>query len=90
MSRRELKHKLKTFKIYSLPKTIYDEIKANQFPFCPKCGCVFTYWSGNRASYPDLWESVYCARCGHKVMEADNSPYHHCLEFPENNYNIDF
>jgi ribosomal protein S27AE len=90
ISRRELRHKLKTFKIYKLPKNIHESIEANQDLFCPRCGCEWARTTRNMAEYPDLFERLYCLRCGFLVMEADNSPYHHCLEFPENNYNIDF
>lgn len=59
------------------------------YSFCPRCGCRKARWTGNMAYYPDRWDRAYCARCGLMVAESDNSPYYHCLEFPEENYWID-
>lgn len=51
--------------------------------FCPKCGCVVDYSTGNMAGYPEHWEKSYCARCGDLVGEIDNSEFMHVLDFPE-------
>lgn len=77
MSKTQIKSKLRTMKITQKIKTIYDGFDLNNEPFCLECGCKVIRWSGNRADYPDLWDVGYCARCGHKVAEADNSPYYH-------------
>jgi ribosomal protein S27AE len=88
LSKRELKRKLNTFEIIKLPKTIYEAIEANQDLFCPKCGCELSMSTGNMVEYPELYEKRYCLRCGHLVEMADNSPFHHCLEFPEDGYSL--
>jgi len=51
------------------------------YSFCPKCGCKEVAYTDNMAEYPERWVRGYCARCGNKVVESDNSPYYHCLEF---------
>lgn len=69
-------------------------ITRNEYPkeatisdvFCPKCGCDEAESTGNMAGYPELWVRHYCMRCGNLVGEADNSPFCHVLEFPDNNY----
>lgn len=43
--------------------------------FCHKCGCENFYSSGNRVSYPEIWETEYCSRCNTVTGEADNSPF---------------
>lgn len=54
--------------------------------FCPKCGCEAARSTGNMVEWPEVWRRTYCARCGYLVGEADNSPWHHCLEYPEEGY----
>lgn len=56
------------------------------YEFCPKCGCTVTRETGNMATYPESFIKVFCARCGFLVKIQDNSPWMHCLEFPEDNY----
>lgn len=49
--------------------------------FCPNCGCIKSYSSGNKASYPEWWENWYCSRCDKIVAWADNSyPIHILVE----------
>ena len=57
--------------------------------FCPKCGCDVSVSTGNMAEYPERWVKETCARCGFLVCWSDNSPYYHCLEFKESNYESD-
>lgn len=82
----KLKRRIKAVTLLDKPRTIYDGFGISDV-FCPYCGCEIIEWSGNRASYPELWDIGYCARCGEKVAEADNSPYLHILrvmlEYPE-------
>jgi hypothetical protein len=63
---------------------------AEIFPhqFCPKCGCEAVRMTGNKACYPERWDSGFCMRCGFHVIESDNSPYYHCLELKEYDYVI--
>lgn len=58
--------------------------------FCPRCGCERTVSSGNMVYYPEVWEHIYCLRCGFLVGMADNSPYVHALEFPDSSYTIEW
>ena len=51
------------------------------YPFCPVCGCAHVDWVHHSVAYPERWETGYCARCGQKVCESDNSPYVHILEW---------
>ena len=69
-------------------------ITENEYPesadisdvFCPKCGCEVSISTGNMAEYPERYVKGTCARCGFLVWWRDNSPYYHCLEFKESNY----
>jgi len=83
MSRKKLRTRLATVVI-----TGWGNEKDMSDVFCPKCGCEATRYSGNMASYPELWEYGRCARCGHLVEMADNSPWIHALECKENGYEI--
>ncbi|SQB33428.1 hypothetical protein [Clostridium cochlearium] len=49
--------------------------------FCPKCGCEEVYSTGNMAFYPEVYEKMYCLRCGTLVAMADNSAMIHELVF---------
>jgi len=82
LGRRSSKNKLnkrmeQTRIIYDI-QTIFDGFGLSDV-FCPYCGCEEHTRSGNRAEYPDIWETLYCMRCGEKIAEADNSPYIHVL-----------
>lgn len=59
------------------------------YRFCPRCGCSKEKWTQNMASYPERWHIGYCFRCEFKIGESDNSPFVHCLEYPEDNYWLD-
>lgn len=86
MSNTKIRKRIKNIKLLDKPKTIYDGFGISD-AFCPFCGCDLIKWSGNMVSYPELWETGYCARCGEKIAGADNSPYHHILrdmiEYPD-------
>src|ERR1043165_8805870 len=58
----------------------HDSAQVLPYAFCPKCGCTWVIFTGNRVPYPERWDSGYCARCGNHVVESDNSPYYHALE----------
>lgn len=60
------------------------------YEFCPKCGCTMIISTGNMSAYPESYVKNFCARCGYLVALQDNSPWMSCLEFPENNYVIDW
>jgi hypothetical protein len=83
-----LGRKLNKSKLRKLLESV--EIIKNPYPesatilpyrFCPKCGCREIRFTDNMAEYPERWVRGYCARCSNKVVESDNSPYYHCLEF---------
>lgn len=76
-SKCQIRKMLNDIHICKQVKTIYDGFGLDKRPFCMKCGCPLIVWSGNRATYPDLWQVGHCVRCGHQVAEADNSPYYH-------------
>lgn len=78
MSKRQIRKRIKNVKLLDKPKTIYDGFGISD-AFCPFCGCNLIEWSGNMASYPELWETGWCARCGAKIAGVHNSPYHHIL-----------
>lgn len=84
ISRSSLNRLLKSVKIveykYPQPSDILP------FEFCPKCGCTHDKYIDHEVGYPEVWIETYCARCGFKTGTADNSPFHHCLECPEDNY----
>lgn len=86
ISKRDLKMLLSSVKINE--NKYPESAKILPFEFCPKCGCTETRWTGNMASYPEVWEYTYCLRCGFKVGAADNSPFYHCLEFADDDYRI--
>jgi hypothetical protein len=77
ISKAQIKRMLKDIHLLGNLKTIYDGFGLDNEPFCMECGCRLIRWGGNRVEYPELWEVGYCARCGHQVAKADNSPYHH-------------
>lgn len=78
MSKAQIRKRIKKVKLLDKPKTIYEGFGISDAS-CPFCGCDLIEWSGNRVSYPELWETGWCARCGEKIAGADNSPYHHIL-----------
>ena len=86
MNKRKLKARLAAVVVtknrYPEPATLSDD-------FCPKCGCEATRHTDNMAPYPEVWVKETCLRCGFLIGMADNSPWHHALEFPENNYELD-
>lgn len=76
-------------KVVVIPaKNGHDSAEILPFPFCPKCGCQQLRTTGNKAGYPERWDSGYCLRCNFHVLESDNSPYYHCLELKEYDYVI--
>lgn len=80
MSRTKLRQRIDAVRITERIRTIYDGFGLSD-AFCLECGCEKYTRSGNRVAYPELWETLYCARCGNEVAEADNSPYYHVLYF---------
>jgi hypothetical protein len=67
-------------------RTMYERREANVGLFCPFCGYRGYRGGGNRAEYPEHWESFYCLRCGSRVGYIDNSPFVHALECKKNDY----
>jgi len=88
MKKKDLKIKLRDFKIVKPSKTMYETPETNIELFCPKCGCEYEYGTGNMAEYPEHWEIFKCLRCKFQTGLIDNSPYYHALEFKEYNYEI--
>lgn len=66
----------------------YDMATILPYQFCPKCGCTATRYVDHGASYPERWASTYCVRCNWKLSTSDNSPFYHCLEYPDFNYEL--
>ena len=64
----------------------FGEIMDYSDHFCPECGCEITRSSGNTVSYPEVWERVYCIRCGFLMGEADNSPMYTFFELDDGDY----
>lgn len=88
LSKTQIKLALRKLHIIKKIETIYDGYGIDGEVFCLKCGCKEIKSTGNMSSYPELYERDYCARCGHMVAEADNSPYYHEIYevLSENNY----
>lgn len=80
LSKKKIRQKIKHFKVIHHQKHIYESTIANESFFCPWCGCEATRSTGNMVDYPELWEKIYCLRCGQLVCEADNSTYQHVVE----------
>lgn len=70
-SKGKIRKELKKLKVYIQP---YPHTSWCPDLFCPECGCKETRSTGNMAPYPELYEYVYCLRCGYAVAYADNSP----------------
>jgi hypothetical protein len=90
MSKSKLKLLLRTVKIIDSSETISDMTIIIPFAFCPHCGCVEMYGSGNLAYYPEHWERFRCFRCKSVVGYIDNSEFVHALECKDDNYNPEF
>ena len=80
LSKKQIKEKILAFEVVHQQKHVYEPTITNQPFFCPWCGCEATRSTGNMVEYPELWDRVYCLRCGKLVSEADNSTYHHVIE----------
>ena len=80
LSKKQLREMVMKFEVIHRQKHIYEPTETNMPEFCPWCGCSETRNSGNMVEYPELWERIYCLRCGKLVCEADNSTYQHILE----------
>lgn len=86
-----LGYRMTSSKLRRLIKTVvvipakngHDSAEILPYEFCPKCGCTWVMFNPNRAGYPERWISGYCARCGNHVVESDNSPFYHTLEFDD-------
>lgn len=81
----KLRKRLKNVKV--LNKGRCGDIELNDY-FCPKCGCECQDIVDHEVGYPEKWVDYYCMRCGNHVAFVDNSPYTHCLTFPEYNYEL--
>ncbi len=90
MSESSVRQLIKTVTIGDPIKTMYERVEISPYAFCPKCGCKEYVGHGNRAAYPEHWESFTCLRCDTLVGYIDNSPFIHALECPENNYDPSF
>lgn len=86
-SKNKLRKLLATVRIGTRTTTMYHASEIYPYQFCPKCGCLHYYGTGNKTSYPEHWEYFYCLRCNHTVAYIDNSPFIHALECPEWDYN---
>lgn len=80
LTKKQIGEKFLGFEVIHHQKHIYEGTVTSEPFFCPWCGCEATRSTGNRVSYPELWERVYCLRCGKLVCEADNSTYYHVIE----------
>lgn len=78
MGKCSLRRRIKNVKLLEKPTTMFDDLGISD-AFCPYCGCETVEMTDNLVGYPELWQIGYCARCGRKVIEADNSPYIHIL-----------
>ena len=81
LSKKQIREMVIRFDVLHHQKHIYEQTVSTIEPFCPWCGCTETRSTGNMVEYPELWERVYCLRCGKLVEEADNSTYQHVLEW---------
>lgn len=86
LSNSELKLLLKEVVIHSNSKTMYEISNITPYIFCPFCGCVDYYGTGNLSCYPEHWEYFKCLRYHSNVGYIDNSPFIHALQCPDNNY----
>jgi len=80
LSKKRIREKVLAFEVVGHQKHIYEGTITNHPFFCPWCGCEATRRTGNMVAYPELWEKIYCLRCGELVSEADNSTYYHVIE----------
>lgn len=90
ISSSKLKFMLKDLALIEPSITMYERPIFNIPYFCPKCGCTKSRSTGNMTSYPEHWEYFYCVRCNFKVGVIDNSPFIHCFEYKEFDYEIQF
>lgn len=90
MKKEELQKLLDSVVVVAPSTRYYEDPKILPYLFCPKCGCKDYEGSGNNAEHPEHWEYFYCTECDFLVGYIDNSPFRHCLEFKDNNYEIDF
>lgn len=84
MSSCKLKRLLKSVKVVETFPTMYERPNITPYLFCPYCGCTYYTQTGNMTSYPEHWEYFNCLRCKAKVVEIDNSPFIHILEYVKN------
>lgn len=75
-----IKDMLKKVEVLYFAKTMWENPVISPHIFCPKCGCIHDYGTGNMADYPEHWEHFKCLRCGYLVGMIDNSPFQHVLE----------
>ena len=62
-------------------RTMYERVEFTPHgAFCPKCGEKNYIGTGNKAEYPEHWETFKCLRCRNTVGYIDNSPFIHALE----------
>ena len=86
ISKQKLKRLLKTVKIISRSKTMYEIANIYPYIFCPACGCTSMRGSGNMETCPNHREYFYCIRCHKIVGYIDNSPFVHALECADSEY----
>ena len=82
MGKSELRRLIESVKITQTKEPNLSSI-IEPFEFCPECGCTVGYLVDHHVEYPEVWYQCYCARCDSLTGEADNSVFHHVLEYAE-------
>lgn len=82
MPKSKITRLLKSVRLGEPIKTMFERREIYPYAFCPKCGCKDYVGHGNRAGYPEHWESFTCIKCHNLVGYIDNSPFIHALECP--------
>lgn len=88
MPKCKLKLLLDSVVVHECSTNMYERPNITPHLFCPKCGCSQHVGTGNMTSYPEHYEHFHCMRCRYLVAYIDNSPYIHCLEYREHNYEL--
>jgi len=84
ISQSKLNRLIKSVKVISHARTMYEVPVVEPYLFCPHCGCRGMRPTGNRVAYPEHWEDFHCERCREIVAYIDNSPFIHILEYKDN------
>jgi transcription initiation factor IIE alpha subunit len=85
VSKKDLREQIKNVKIEI--HNPYNNGYTYDYPndtFCPECGCIFTYDTGNIAEYPEEWIKFYCVKCGECIAYRDNGEvWHKLMDYKE-------